>query len=946
MHPRPTGTIQLVLIAAFVVVSTPARPATTPGEIAFDHELAIGDYRSYLGAQDVAIADFDGDGLLDIASVGTVQGGDFAVHLNDADHTFSRVVSGSAGVIGGSLTLLTGDFDEDGHPDLVSGALLLRGIGDGTFAAPETVTTDALHWEDFQVVADLDADGHLDLAMLFETASGSAPVLAVFWGHGDGTFEPRQDVTNSLWLRLAADVTEDGLPDLIGNVVRSGEPGARPDTLVVIPNLGSRAFGPALRAPAAGRYDALATADFNHDGHVDIAAYDRLLHGDGSGAFTTASSSLLGGGFAADDYLVGVAAPDLDRDGWNDIVLRGRDAVVVLRNDAGTGFELAGAYRSYAAGYLRRTVAVADLDGDGLDDVIAYPHSFIGDEYMHEYRGMAVFFGRPHARLAGTEYCEPFGADDPRNRGDATAIHLRSDGIADLIRSGTADSLYLLPNRGDSGFGSPTTLGPGSMVTVVDLDHDGLDDLVSQMGTSIEVRLGQDTRTLSVANPVGTGKVLAAGDLDGGQGVDLVVRDGPGDLALLTGDGLGGFLPPLPLGVTASFSDAATCRAAVGDLDGDGLGDLVLAKWDEHLGDSLCVFHSNERGPVQIVQRLGFPSGGESANWCPIGGLDLADLDNDGDQDLLILHSNDYSVTNGIHVLLNDGTGRFSRLASYPVGPDIWSGMVVGDLDGDGIVDVVTGSLWGGTFAFLTVFRGNGDGTFAVSRRDAGAAWPHFGGLAIGRFDADDRLDVAVPTARPYGMLVLHNISEPGVVTPVLASLVSASIDAGVARITWSTDAAPATEAIVLRSLDGAAWSERARLHPDGDGRVRFEDAALAPGQRVGYRLAFSERGALVTASETWLAVPVAARLALAGARPNPVAGDLMVAFSLAHRTPGTLALFDLAGRRIAEQDVSALDVGEHRIRLAEAGAVRPGLYFILLVTPERTLTARAIVMN
>ncbi len=43
---------------------------------------------------------------------------------------------------------------------------------------------------------------------------------------------------------------------------------------------------------------------------------------------------------------------------------------------------------------------------------------------------------------------------------------------------------------------------------------------------------------------------------------------------------------------------------------------------------------------------------------------------------------------------------------------------------------------------------------------------------------------------------------------------------------------------------------------------------------------------------------------------------------------------------------MSAFGPGEHRVRLAAAGAVRPGLYFIRLVTPERTLTSRAIVMN
>ncbi len=570
-----------------------------------------------------------------------------------------------------------------------------------------------------------------------------------------------------------------------------------------------------------------------------------------------------------------VATPDLDLDGWNDIVFQDGAAVRVVRNREGQGFDEAGRYLIGFTAHNRPGLVVADLDVDGLQDVVAFPHMFVSGDNLSEYYGLAVLFGRSGMRLAGTLECLPFGVNDSRNAGELTAIRLRADGRADLIQA-FGGSLYLVHNLGVSGFGSPTALGEGALAAVIDLDRDGLDDLVIQAATGIEVRRGDPVLGLAAPSVVGAGTVLAAGDVDGGPGADLLVSEPSGAISLLSGDGSGGFAPPLPVGTLPASAGYAVVPAAIADLDGDGLGDLAITAFPEG-GDSLWIFHSNGHAPMRTGQALEYNT--DVGRWAAgPGQLAFADLDGDGDSDAIVLRRWEYG-SGYLTILANDGIGSFSPLARYHLSVDAMS-MGVGDLDGDGVVDVAVSSLYSGTFGVLRLFRGNGDGTFDA-RVFAPETRSGFSQIAIGRFDADNRLDIAVPAFNPVNLLVFHNISVPGVVTPVLASLVSASIDAGVARITWSTDAAPATEAIVLRSLDGAAWSERARLHPDGDGRVRFDDAGLAPGQRVGYRLAFAERGALVTASETWLAVPVAARLALAGARPNPVAGELMVVFSL-----------------------------------------------------------------
>ena len=104
-------------------------------------------------------------------------------------------------------------------------------------------------------------------------------------------------------------------------------------------------------------------------------------------------------------------------------------------------------------------------------------------------------------------------------------------------------------------------------------------------------------------------------------------------------------------------------------------------------------------------------------------------------------------------------------------------------------------------------------------------------------------------------------------VTPVAASLVSATADPDRVRLSWQVD--NGTRARIERSRDGVVWSAGvAEPSADGAGRIAWEDLDVTAG-RYGYRL----RIGAATAGETWLDVPAPGGLAIHGLTPNPSRG-------------------------------------------------------------------------
>ncbi|WP_129796905.1 VCBS repeat-containing protein [Streptomyces sp. F001] len=408
-------------------------------------------------------------------------------------------------------------------------------------------------------------------------------------------------------------------------------------------------------------------------------------------------------------------------------------------------------------------VHAVDFDADGYEDVVI-PQEFgtVDGERSAGYVG--VVYGSATARKPRTQVISrnspgvPGRAEPDGSFGwDTTPGDLDRDGYTDLVVSGGPGPTVLWGGpRGLSG-GTAIDVGGGRMVTG-DFDGDGHLDLASQetVAHGPITRRGGAARTTEITlktreHPVDEDELevwetfdLAAGDVNGDGIDDLLATawvDYDGEMVgtpfLLylrgTPDGLA---EPKTVKKTAGKDLRAGQELATGDLDGDGIDDVLFGDVYDVDGGHVGVVPGSASGPDggdATVIRPRAPRGGEDMDFG--FALALGDADGDGDLDAAIgsprAQMDKRTLQGRVVVLKQDRSGgltgkdaqAFDRAAcDLPAeGSDVHrfaSGARLADLNGDGRAELLTSWIFGNRIRGYCVLPGTSGGP-------AGAA-PYF----------------------------------------------------------------------------------------------------------------------------------------------------------------------------------------------------------------------------
>ncbi|HWW15615.1 MAG TPA: VCBS repeat-containing protein [Candidatus Dormibacteraeota bacterium] len=335
--------------------------------------------------QSVAVADFNGDGKLDLAvpvySIFT-SFGDVNILLGNGDGTFT---AGPAFPLTGQNVnnAVVADFNGDGKPDLAismpdaNEVQVLLGNGDGTFTPMPAISAVGAF---VIAMGDFNGDGKADLVVV----NGGPGTLTILLGNGDGTFTQGATITTPVsgpgGVALApvsvtlGDFNKDGIPDLaVVNCPRFDQ-GATGSVTILLGN-GDGTFTAKAESPATrGQPLFIAAGDFNGDGIPDLAVTNMnhgapelgsvtVLLGKGDGTFTATAVSPVPGSIPSS-----VVVADFNGDGKADLAIAnaGSNTVAVLLGNGDGSFAVP---LSPATGTTPNYAAVGDFNGDGIPDL-------------------------------------------------------------------------------------------------------------------------------------------------------------------------------------------------------------------------------------------------------------------------------------------------------------------------------------------------------------------------------------------------------------------------------------------------------------------------------------------------------------------------------------------------------------------------------------------------
>ena len=400
------------------------------------------------------------------------------------------------------------------------------------------------------------------------------------------------------------------------------------------------------------------------------------------------------------------------------------------------------------------TFAVADLNGDGLADIVS-PFWVAPDGSA----GVAVFL----SQAASGTYVAPgraFGYGSAvSGYGARVAIEdIDGDGKLDLVAMDAdvntgGGVLMTLRGNGSGGFtaGSTQSLPSGVVglpYVVADLDGDGRKDIVTASGyflagSSAGASFAAPARRLEGSFGATTTETIAVGDFNGDGRLDVALLNGLGYVnsrfvSIYLGNGDGNFSTGPVYATTQKARELS-----VTDVDGDGIADLWVGRADQ--GVYSAAYKSQSVMHFLLGRGDGTFAGAPARATSPLAYMPfaVADFDSDGKPDLVSLGispTGDLRASSELLLSSGSATGDFGAaglVATLSFTPRF---VASGDLNGDGRPDVVVA---GGA---LSALLGKAGGGFGAEQANVLAPGATVRKLAVGDVNGDGRSDVVVVT--------------------------------------------------------------------------------------------------------------------------------------------------------------------------------------------------------
>ena len=568
-----------------------------------------------------------------------------------------------------------------------------------------------------------DLDGDADLDILVGDSFFGSPGISVLKNNGDQTFAaplyyslPLNQVVGQVAL---SDFDADGDLDAFATIRGDFDQMTR---IEVWCNNGNGTFAPPVEFQTGQGPAAIVIADFTGDGKPDVvtanyggSSISILKH---NGLAGNSAGFLAPVTFSAGNHAEKITAANINGDTMLDVVVGGQvgagfDATLAVMVNTGNGnFGTPVPYDAAPAARFDSTaVALADLDNDGDVDLIGG-----GDYENGSIDNGAVTIRRNDGNgIFGSAEIIMFANFVPMPK-ELTAGRINSDGFVDIVAavpSGRAIEGFVTVNsNGSGGFNTPVYHEASQQtfdVAIADLDSDGNGDVITVANSSAAVTIHENPGdgsfpVLTRYEVASESDAVQSADIDNDGDIDIVVN-GELDVAsndpllkILKNNGNGTFAPAIDYTPTRNFADMK-----LRDMNGDGFVDMIFAPDGNYPSYHFATALNNGNGTFASTVVTNVFACGE-------GTIDAADLDGDGDLDI-VLTEEETCVNQEAHIFIfrNDGNQNFVRMPDILLPGRLPHGLALADITGDGEIDIVTALSDG-----MGVFAGNGNLTFGA----------------------------------------------------------------------------------------------------------------------------------------------------------------------------------------------------------------------------------------